>query len=316
MVVKKLYWAKYRPKNIEAMILLPRIKNELLNDNNEILLDNNYLFTGSPGLGKTSLAKIIAPSGALHVNASYNSSIDDLREEVIEYCKTGDVFGHSSIDGYKIVFLDEFDGVSQKYQEALRGFIEDFENRVRFIATCNNIGKISDAMLSRFTVIDFNPQNTEEEKYLRAEYIERAKLVIEKNNINITDQQLESIIDINFPDLRSVMNALQRISKNGVFKEELNQSINVDLYNILFGVIDTEKTYNWVISTFGDNVEYLLRLCGRPLSEYIINNKKEYINKLPKLLKITSNSMEKLSLVSDPLVLALSTIYEIQETLK
>ena len=312
-IVKKLYWARYRPKNVEGMILLPRIHNELFDENNNLVLSGNYLFSGSSGVGKTSLAKIITPAGALRVNASFNSSVEDLKDIVDEYCSTGDIFDESSIDGVKVVFLDEFDGTSQKYQEALKGFIEENENRVRFIATCNNINKISSAMLSRFNVIKFDPENQTEEKFLKSEYFERCSLIKEKNNLNISDEQIKSLININFPDLRSVFNTLQRVEKTGGYSKEINTSINVDFYNIIFSKIDTEKTYAWVMENFGDNVESLIKLCGRPLSEYILNNQNSYINKIPKIMKIAANYSSTLSNCIDPVVLALSCIFEIQE---
>lgn len=313
MIIKKLYWMRYRPKSIDAMILLPRIQKELLNNKNEIELSGNYLFTGSPGNGKTSLASVIVPEGALTVNASYESSVEDLRETVADYCRTADIFGSSTLDGFKIVYLDEFDGVSSKYQEALRGFIEDWSDRVRFIATCNNISKISPAMLSRFNVIKFDPETPEEISFLKDNYLERCELVKEKNNLNVSEEQLKSIINITFPDLRSVMNTLQVIEKTGGYNKMSNSNINVDLYNIVFGQIQENKTYAWVIENFGDKVENLLKMCGRPLTQYIFDSKTEYTNKVPRLMKIVNEHLNELSNTPDPLVLALSCIYSIQE---
>jgi len=313
MIINKLYWAKYRPKNIDAMILLPRITKELLNSENQIVLNGNYLFCGSSGIGKSSLAKVIIPKGALVVNASYNSSVEDLKDTVIDYCRTQDIFNDSTIDGYKIVYLDEFDGVSQKYQECLRGFIEEYDDRIRFIATCNNLSKISPAMQSRFNVINFDPINNEESEYLKIEYFDRCDLIREANNIDISDDQLKSLININFPDLRSVFNTLQRTAQSGGYSTKLNSSVNVDLYDIIFNTPDTEKTYAWVIETFGDNVENLLKLCARPLSEYIFQHKQQYINKIPRLIKITADHITKIQNCVDPVILGLSCIYEIQE---
>jgi len=315
MIIKKLYTERYRPKSIDAMILLPRIQKELINEDGEVQLSGNYLLSSSPGTGKTSLADVLVPEGALKVNASYNSSVEDLKEEVIDYCKTADIFGSTTLDGYKIVYLDEFDGVSAKYQEALRGFIEDFSDRVRFIATCNNLSKISPAMLSRFTVLKFDPENQEETDYLKDNYFERCVLVREKNKLNITDEQLRSIINITFPDFRSVMNTLQSIEKTGGYNKMSNSNINVDLYNIIFQAIKEDKTYYWVIENFGDKVENLLKMCGRPLATYIFEFKPDMMNRVPRIMKIVNESLNELTNTPDPVVLALSCIYSIQEVI-
>jgi len=313
MIIKKLYWMKYRPKSIDAMILLPRIQKELLNKDGEIELSGNYLFTGSSGNGKTSLASVIVPDSALTVNASYNSSVEDLKDQVVDYCRTADIFGNTTLDGYKIVYLDEFDGVSGKYQEALRGFIEEYSDRVRFIATCNNLSKITPAMQSRFNVIKFDPETQEEVDFLKENYLERCELIKEKNNLNVSVEQLKSIINITFPDLRSVMNTLQVIEKTGGYNKITNSNINVDLYNIIFGQIKEDKTYGWVIENFGDKVENLLKMCGRPLSQYIFEHKPECMNKVPKIMKVVNEHLNELSNTPDPLVLALSCIYSVQE---
>lgn len=319
-LVKKLYWQKYRPKNIDAMILLPRIQKQLLETDSEnqtkLVVTNNLLLTGSPGTGKTSLAKLIVPKGALTVNASYNSSVEDLKDTVMEYCRTSDIFGDNSLDGFKIVFLDEFDGVSAKYQDALRGFIEDWSDRIRFIATCNNLTKVSPAMQSRFTVIKFDPQNNEETKYLQEAYLERAELVAEKNKLNVNEEQLRSLINLTFPDLRSVMNSLQDIEKTGSYVSGSGVSLNVDLYNLIFTDIRPEKTYEWVMENYGDKVENLIKICGRPLAQYIFEHRQDMILKVPRIMGIVNTHANQLVTCIDPMVLALSMVYQIQETVK
>lgn len=316
-IVKKLYWNRYKPKNVDAVILLPRIQEDILDDEGKIVLSGNYIFTGSSGLGKSSLASVVVPKDALVVNASFNSSVEDLKETIMDYCRTGDIFGDSTIDGYKIVYLDEFDGVSSKYQEALRGFIEEYDDRIRFIATCNNLSKISPAILSRFQVIKFDPENEAESRYLKEEYLERCSLIAKKNSLNISKEQIISLINTNFPDLRSTYNTLQRVEKVGHYNKDINSSVNVDFYNIVFGDINTEKTYTWVIENFGDNVETLVKMCGRPLCRYILDENQKYIGKIPALTHLFKEYSYQLSSnLVDPVVLILSYVYEIQELIR
>ena len=87
MIIEKLFWEKYRPKSIGAMILLPRIEKQVTKDD-EFVITGNLLFTGSSsGTGKSSLANLIAGKHALKINASYNSSVEDLKENVMDFCR-------------------------------------------------------------------------------------------------------------------------------------------------------------------------------------------------------------------------------------
>lgn len=320
MIVNKLFWQKYRPKNQDAMILLPRIREQLFDNDGNLVINNNLIFSGSAGLGKSSLAEIILPKSSLRINASYNSSVEDLKENITEYCKQigGNIFDDDySINekNFKFVYLNEFDGVSQKYQEALRAFIEEHADRVRFIATCNNLQKLSPEIRSRFTVIDFDPSNEEERNYLLEQYLDRCLLVCEKNKIDINEKELKDLIRINFPDLRSTLNSLQTMVGKSK-KENKLTSNNIDFFNLIFDKQPTEATYEWVMSNYGDKVEPLLKLCGRYLTDHIIEYKSDKISSIPKLLQTVTNYSSKLPTAIDPLVLGVACVYEIKEILK
>lgn len=317
MIINKLFWQKYRPKNFDAMILLPRIKEQLFDKDDNLIINNNLLFTGGPGLGKSSLAELIIPKSSLKINASYSSSVEDLKEDVTNYCRQvgtsifDDDYDPEKQSKFKFVYLNEADGLSQKYQEALKAFIEEHADRIRFIATCNNLIKLSPELRSRFTVIDFDPKTEEERNYLIEEYLERAKLVVEKNAIEIEDKDIKDLIELNFPDLRSTLNNLQElVGKKKKDKPELSN--NLDFFNLIFEKIEPNKTYEWVISNYGDRVEPLLKLCGRYLAEYIMHQKQEKIVCLPKILPIVTDYSNKLPNAIDPVILAISCIYDIQ----
>lgn len=314
-LIRKIFRAKYRPSKISQMTLLPRIEKELLDENGELKINNSYIFAGTPGVGKTTLAKIIAPEGALVINASLNSSVEDLKETVMEYCRTGSIFGDDTVNGYKIVYFDEFDGISRQYQEALRSFMEDYEDRVIFIATLNDLSKLSEGIKSRFTIINFDPENEEEVNYLKNEYLNRCKIIKEKEELNISNEQLISLININFPDLRSVYNTLQRVKNTGEYLREHDAGLNVDFYNLIFTKQPTERTYDWIMSNYGDSVENLIKMCGRPLCRYIMQEKKSNIKDLPALTKLFTEYSTQITNTPDPLVLAVSFIFEIKKVL-
>lgn len=320
MIVNKLFWQKYRPKSIQAMILLPRIEKQIIKDD-DFVISGNLLFTGSSsGTGKSSLANLIAGKSALKINASYNSSVEDLRDEVMDYCRqvsdsVFDVDYDPKKPQMKFVYLDEFDGVSAKYQEALRGFIEEHSDRVRFIATCNNLSKISPAMQSRFNIISFDPQTLDEQKWLKDQYIERLELICQKEKINLDQQELGAIINTSFPDLRSAINRLQVIQSAGK-TAKIKNDIYDEFYKFIFNKNEPDKVFEWVLSNFGDKVDVGIKMCGLPLTKYIIQYKPEYIGKLPKIAPKVNEYMNELSGAMDPVCHILSCIYDVQSILQ
>ena len=161
---------KYRPKTIDDTILLPRIKS-LFKDG----LNKNVIFYGHFGTGKTSLARILIgkytmESPYMELNCSMETSIDVLRSKVDTFCSSVamgfDVLNENhKKDDIKYVFLDEYERMSVQAQDAFKVFVEEYSAKnVRFILVTNHINKISQGVLSRFSRINFDPENLEEEK--------------------------------------------------------------------------------------------------------------------------------------------------------
>ena len=141
-MIQELLTEKLRPKELKHMILPQRISNIFLNG-----LGHNVLLSGSPGCGKTTLAKILAlPFPHLFINVSDESSVDTIRNKINEFCSSMSVLDGKS--SKKIVVLDEFDGASDQFYKALRGTIEKFASNTRFVATCNYMNKIPEAIQS------------------------------------------------------------------------------------------------------------------------------------------------------------------------
>lgn len=114
----------------------------------------NLLFIGKNGVGKTAIAHamagelgIVTPNNFLEINASEERGIDTIREKVINFAKTK---GTSPV-GFKILLLDEADGITKAAQQSLRKVMEDYSRTVRFILTSNDLSKVSEAIQSRCT---------------------------------------------------------------------------------------------------------------------------------------------------------------------
>ncbi len=205
MSVKSLLlWEKYRPKNLDDIILLPRIRKYFENG-----VTQNYIFYGHFGTGKTSLARILIGKYTkdkpfLELNSSLYTSIDVLRSEIEDFCKFSPIMESES--DVKFIFLDEFERVSAQFQDAFKAFIEKYNKNVRFIITTNHIHKISEGIKSRIPQINFDCQNSEEEKYLKQEIYKRiTNNILSKEEKLIPKEDLVSIINKKFPDFRSIV---------------------------------------------------------------------------------------------------------------
>ena len=303
-----LLWEKYRPKTLDDVILLPRIRSHF-----ELGVSKNYIFYGHYGTGKTSLARVLIgryskDKAFLEINSSLYTSIDVLRSEVEKFCKTQPML--ETEDPIKYIFLDEFERVSSQYQDALKAFIETYHKNVRFILTTNHINKISDGIKSRFTCIDFDCQTPQEEKFLKQEIYKKITNVVSlKEEINLSKDDLVNIINKKFPDFRGMFVELQNFKDTG----ELN-SVQSNVSTKL--KLDYEKIYNFLMSNFGpDKIDIIIKLLGKSFVDWSIQEKRENIDKLFELNYVLSDYSSKLETNTDPIILGMTIIGKFRDIL-
>lgn len=313
-----LLWEKWRPKTIEDIILLPRIRKQFENG-----VNGNYIFYGHYGTGKTSLARILIGKYTkdkpyLELNSSLFTSIDVLRNEIENFCKFTPMMSTES--DIKYIFLDEFERVSIQFQDAFKAFIEKYNKNVRFIITTNHINKITDGIKSRIPQIDFDCQSVDEEKYLKQEIFKRINGVIldsEKREVNKED--LISIIQRKFPDFRSVIVELQRFLDTGDSSStstNVSNKTKLELYSVIYNKsLDYEKIYHFLMNTFSsDRIDLMIKLLGRPFIDWSISEGKN-VDKLFECNYIISDYSSKLETDTDPIVLALTIVGKFRDIL-
>lgn len=318
-VNKLLLWEKWRPKTIEDIILLPRIRKEL-----ESGVNQHYIFHGHYGTGKTSLARILIgryskETPYLELNCSMDTSIDVLRTEIDNFCKFTPMMDTNS--DIKYVFLDEFERVSGNFQDAFKAFIERYNRNVRFIITTNHINKISDGLKSRIKQIGFDCQGVEEEKYLKQEiYKKITNEILPKEESEIQKEDLISIITKKFPDFRSVLVEVQSYLDTGAISDgtgNVSAKVKLELYNTLYDDLDFEKTYHFLMSNFGaEKIDVMIKLLGKPFIDWCITDKKESVNKLFETAYIIADYSSKLEGSTDPLILGITIIGKFRDILK
>jgi len=207
-----LWVEKYRPQKIEECILPKNLKETFKQfvQTGEL---PNFLFCGTAGVGKTTVAKALCNEiGAeyLLINGSEESGIDVLRTKIKSFASTV-----SLTDSKKVIILDEADYLNpNSTQPALRAFIEEFSNNCRFIFTCNYKNRIIEPLHSRCSVIDFKIENAEKQE-IAASFFKRTMGILKAENIEADQKVVAELVTKHFPDWRRVLNELQRYSVSG-----------------------------------------------------------------------------------------------------
>jgi DNA polymerase III delta prime subunit len=207
-----LWVEKYRPQKIDDCVLPKSLKETFKQFISTGELPN-FLFCGTAGVGKTTVAKALCNEiGAeyLLINGSEESGIDVLRTKIKSFASTV-----SLTDSKKVIILDEADYLNpNSTQPALRAFIEEFSNNCRFIFTCNYKNRIIEPLHSRCSVIEFKIENNEKQE-IAATFYKRLSNILKEEQIQFDQKVVAELLTKYFPDYRRVLNELQRYSVSG-----------------------------------------------------------------------------------------------------
>ena len=251
-----LWVEKYRPQTIDECILPVELKKTFkkIVESGEL---PNMLFTGSAGLGKTTIAKALCNELNLDwimINGSEDGNIDTLRGKIKQFASTVSLQG-----GYKVVILDEADYLNpQSTQPALRGFIEEFANNCRFILTCNFKNRIIEPLHSRCGVYEFNAGD---KPTLCGEFMTRCQEILLAEGVTLhSPQALADLIMKFFPDWRRVLNELQRRSVLGPI--DISVADNTGSFDDLFVSLknkDFKTMRKWVVNNIDIDAAAIFR---------------------------------------------------------
>lgn len=265
---------KYRPKSMDEFVgnddLISKVRHWI-----EIQDVPNLLFYGPPGCGKTTVAKIIANSidcDEYYINASSENGIDLLRERIQTIVNT------TSFSEWKIIILDEGDGLTVNFQQALRPVLETPSGKTRFILTANYPEKIIPALHSRLTTFHVIPPS-------KSAVCVRAKYILDQESIQHDPKQIVSIVNKYYPDQRKIIGTLQRNSTTGTLLiDESTTAASVYLESImseLISIADVKTSFTKIRQVIADSkirqFEDLFRFLFDSLDEFVPDGKKAMI---------------------------------------
>ena len=246
---------KYRPSTLSDMVLSESNRKFFDSITDEI---PNLLFVGTPGLGKTTLAKILVNDVLecqyLYINASDENGIDTIRSKVVGFSQT------KSLDGkHKVVILDEADGITIDGQRALRNTMEEYSSMTRFILTANYKHKIIPAIQSRTQFFDLVPPFDD--------VVKRVVSVVKSESIKIETDQKPNFVNLikqDYPDIRKILNTVQKSTIDNTF--------------IVDHSVDSKEIVNVIHKHVTSNDSLKLR-------KYLIENENEFQGDYHNLMK-------------------------------
>lgn len=279
MAYKSLY-RKYRPTTFDDVsgqtFIIKTLKNAIATNK----ISHAYLFSGTRGTGKTTIAKIFAKNvncmnlidgnvcgkceicttentddiqDIIEIDAASNNGVDEIRE-LKNKIKLAPV-----LCKYKVYIIDEVHMLSTGAFNALLKTLEEPPSHVIFILATTEPQKIPITIISRCQRFDFKKLSIIDIK-------NRLKYIAEKEHINITDDCLDEIAKMSDGAMRDAIGLLDQVSS---FNED---SITIDDIYQISGSVPFKKIYELIDSYINEDIENILKT-----TEEIYNEGKDFI---------------------------------------
>jgi len=247
----KVLALKYRPQTFDDLIGQEVVVETITNSIKADKVPNAFLFTGIRGIGKTTIARILAkslncPKGienkckdkcenceaitnsnhidVLEMDAASKTGVDDVRD-LIEFSRYG-----PTSSKYKIFIIDEVHMLSKQAFNALLKTLEEPPEYLKFIFATTEIKKIPITVVSRCQRFDLP-------RIKSSELFEFIKKVKDKENGQVSDEALKLIVKISEGSVRDALSLLDR----GLLTLESGKQLDLETAQKIFGYFDKSQ---------------------------------------------------------------------------
>lgn len=236
VAISRLWVEKYRPNSLDEVIFQNDSQKEKFLGYRKSKEFPNLLLSGVQGSGKTTISRALIKDlkvdriDVLTINASEETGVDAMRDKIKNFVCT------MPVGNFKVVRLEEADYLSLNAQAALRVLMENFSDTARFILTCNYDNKIMPAIKSRSVSFRFATPAIDE-------VLMRMGEILFNESIDFDADDLEKVVNANYPDIRSIIKYLEDFSSTG--KLVVSNSNSGDSSDYKFVVLDLLKAKNF-----------------------------------------------------------------------
>jgi len=248
----KVLALKYRPQTFDQLIGQDVVSETIVNSIKANKVPNAYLFTGIRGIGKTTIARIIAKSlnclngienlckdelcancdaitnsshiDVLEMDAASKTGVDDVRD-LIEFSRYG-----PTSSKYKIFIIDEVHMLSKQAFNALLKTLEEPPEYLKFIFATTEIKKIPITVVSRCQRFDLS-------RIKSSELFDFIKKVKDKEKGNVSDEAIRLIVKISEGSVRDALSLLDR----GLLSLDYDKELDLSAAQKIFGYFDKSQ---------------------------------------------------------------------------
>ena len=267
-IVNSVWVERYRPKTVEDCILPDRIKKyaKAFVESGKI---PHLILAGQAGTGKTTLAKALCKElnyEVMFINGSLDMNLATLREDITSFASA-----LSFEEKRKCIIIDEADYMSSQVMGALRSQMETLSANCSFILTCNFPNRLMDAIISRCSMLDF-ALSKDEHAEISGKAFKRVIQILTNEGVTFDKQVIGQLLLKYYPDLRKVINELQRYSAVGAIDSGIFASALGNDVTELMGILKEKnfsKMRKWVASSPNLDITVLCRSLYDKMPEFL-----------------------------------------------